>query len=77
LDNDSVLIQLDGIYKMYFENEYRVNLKRIKENHIEINGVIDVCENSITINDFHNKFIKWVESNKWQFIGDVKSTVKQ
>lgn len=76
MNNNSVLIQFDGIYKMCFENENHVNLKRIKKNHIEINGVIDIFENPITINDFHNKFIKWVEYNKWQFIGDIKSTVK-
>jgi hypothetical protein len=41
-------------------------------NEIIIDGCIDVSENSISVQEFTDKFIEWIESNKWYFGGTTK-----
>lgn len=45
----------------------------IEENElILIDGSIDISKNPITIDDFLDKFISWVEENHWYFGGVVR-----
>lgn len=47
-----------------------------KVNSIVIDGVVDVRENPITVNDFLDKFIEWVESNHWYFGGTTREYIE-
>jgi hypothetical protein len=44
----------------------------MESNEIIIDGCIDVSENSISVQEFTDKFIEWIESNKWYFGGTTK-----
>ena len=38
----------------------------------EINGCVDISENPVSLDEFNDKFIEWIESNGWYFGGVVK-----
>lgn len=38
---------------------------------ILINGCVDTTDNPITVDEFNDKFIQWIESNGWYFGGGV------
>lgn len=40
---------------------------------IQIEGCVDVIDNPITVDEFHDKFIEWIESNGWYFGGGIKA----
>lgn len=39
---------------------------------IQIEGCVDVGENPISVDEFCDKFIEWIESNGWYFGGGIK-----
>jgi hypothetical protein len=39
---------------------------------ILIEGCIDVSENPLSEDEFWDKFIEWIESNRWYFGGAIK-----
>lgn len=43
-----------------------------KVNEILINGCLDVGNNPISVDNFLDKFIDWIEGNNWYFGGSVK-----
>lgn len=43
-----------------------------KVTSIVIDGVVDTRENPISINDFLDKFIEWIEENHWYFGGTTR-----
>lgn len=47
-----------------------------KVTSIVIDGVVDARENPITVNDFLDKFIEWVESNHWYFGGTTREYIE-
>jgi hypothetical protein len=38
---------------------------------IVIEGCVDVRENPITVDEFTDRFLEWLESNKWYFGGGI------
>lgn len=38
---------------------------------IKLDGCIDVSENRVSIDQFLDLFIEWVESNNWTYGGDT------
>jgi hypothetical protein len=39
---------------------------------IVIEGCVDVRENPITVDEFSDKFLRWLENNNWYFGGGIK-----
>jgi len=39
---------------------------------IVVEGLIDVRENPVTVDEFWAEFISWVEENKWYFGGGMR-----
>jgi hypothetical protein len=40
-------------------------------NEILIDGCVDTSENPISVSDFTDKLIEWIESNHWYFGGEI------
>lgn len=36
---------------------------------IEISGIVDLSDNEVTLDEFSDKFLKWIEWNNWSFGG--------
>lgn len=47
-----------------------------KVTSIVIDGVVDARENPISINDFLDKFIEWIEENHWYFGGTTREYIE-
>jgi len=43
-----------------------------KITEISIRGVVDANKNPISIDDFIDKFIEWIEYNHWYFGGGIQ-----
>jgi hypothetical protein len=46
--------------------------KLINFDEISIEGCVDIRENPVTVNEFADRFIIWIESNNWYFGGGIK-----
>lgn len=43
----------------------------MNEKEIQIEGCIDVSGNPVTVDEFTDKFIEWIEKNGWYFGGGI------
>lgn len=44
---------------------------------IQIEGSVDVSENPLSVDEFNDKFIEWIESNSWYFGGGIKPHIEE
>jgi hypothetical protein len=59
-------LERNGLPRLYYINND-------SSMEIQIEGCVDVSENPLSVDDFYNKFIEWIESNGWYFGGGINS----
>ena len=65
----------DPLWKPVWENEIRIDDKKLAEIQIEGNVLDSEFKKSIHINDFLDEFTEFLESKGWSFGGEIKQVI--